>query len=130
MRRSASTVLMTVMLVWLAGCQEPQSEEDLQEPEAQSATMEPDYYTTDPAAATTDDSFAQTYPTYPAEETTLSQTPTDSGSTHVVVKGDTLFRLARRYYSDERRWKDIWEANRGAVSNPDLILVGQKLVIP
>ena len=129
MRRSASTVLMTVMLVCLAGCQEPQNEEDLQEPEAQSAAMEPDYYTTDPAAATTNDSFAQTYPTY-AEETTLSPTPTDSGSTHVVVKGDTLFGLARRYYSDERRWKDIWEANRGTVPNPDLIRVGQKLVIP
>jgi nucleoid-associated protein YgaU len=118
---------MTVTLVWLAGCQEPQNDEDLQEPEAQSAMMEADYYTTDPAATTTDDSFAQTYP---AETTTLSQTPTDSGSLHVVVKGDTLFGLARQYYSDERRWKDIWEANRQAVPNPDVIHVGQKLVIP
>ena len=53
-----------------------------------------------------------------------------AGSTHLVAKGDTLFALARRYYSDQSRWKDIWEANRSAVPNPDQIRVGQELVIP
>ena len=130
MRRSATAILMMAMLIPLVGCQEPQTEEDVQEPEAQSAMMEPDYYTTDPAAASTEDSFAETYPGHPAETSTTNQTALGAATTHMVAKGDTLFGLARRYYSDQRRWKDIWEANRSAVSNPDVICVGQELVIP
>lgn len=57
-------------------------------------------------------------------------TPTSTERTHVVRKGDTLYRLARQYYSDQSKWRKIWEANRATVSNPDRIYVGTKLVIP
>jgi len=49
---------------------------------------------------------------------------------HTVAKGDTLYRLARMYYNDQARWKDIYEQNRSQISDPNRIRVGQRLVIP
>lgn len=49
---------------------------------------------------------------------------------HVVAKRDTLYALARQYYGDQRRWKDIYEANRSALVDPNKISVGQSLLIP
>ncbi len=50
---------------------------------------------------------------------------------HLVARHDTLFALARRYYAgDASRWKDIYEANRTRISDPNQIRVGQKLTIP
>ena len=53
-----------------------------------------------------------------------------SGGTYVVAKGDTLFELARRFYRDEARWRDIWNANRARVPNRDRLPIGIKLIIP
>ena len=53
------------------------------------------------------------------------------GRTHTVVKGDTLFKLARSYYGDQAKWKTIYEANRSTIgSDPNRIRVGQRLMIP
>jgi nucleoid-associated protein YgaU len=59
-------------------------------------------------------------------------TPADDtgGRTYIVQKGDTLFSLARKFYDDQARWKDIWEANRTRLPDPDKLLVGMKLIIP
>ncbi len=57
--------------------------------------------------------------------------PTMSGSRyHTVTKGDTLYAIARMYYGDQRRWKDVYEANRSALPDPNMIKTGQRLVIP
>jgi len=56
-------------------------------------------------------------------------TPT-GGRVYVVQKGDTLYKLARRFYNDQSRWRDIWEANRTRVPDPDRLRVGMKLIIP
>ncbi len=53
-----------------------------------------------------------------------------AGRFHTVVKRDTLFGLARMYYGDQRRWKDIYEANRSVLRDPDMIRIGQRLAIP
>ena len=37
--------------------------------------------------------------------------PASSGRTYTVVKGDTLFSLARKFYKNPSRWKDISAAN-------------------
>ena len=55
---------------------------------------------------------------------------TSGGRTHTVAKGDTLYKLARQYYNDQAKWKDIFEANRAEMGNPNQIRVGQRLVIP
>ena len=49
---------------------------------------------------------------------------------HMVTKRDTLYALARAYYGDQARWKDIYEANRSAIGDPNMIRVGQRLLIP
>jgi nucleoid-associated protein YgaU len=49
---------------------------------------------------------------------------------HTVVKNDTLYGIARTYYGDQGKWKDIFEANRGEITDPNRIRVGQRLLIP
>jgi nucleoid-associated protein YgaU len=48
----------------------------------------------------------------------------------VVQRGDTLRSIAARFLGDERRWREIFEANRATISNPDIIRPGMELVIP
>jgi NitT/TauT family transport system substrate-binding protein len=49
---------------------------------------------------------------------------------YVVKAGDTLSRLAQRFYNSVQKWEKIYEANRDVVKNPDYIYIGQKLTIP
>ncbi len=46
------------------------------------------------------------------------------------AKRDCLWRIAQQFYNDGFRWKDIFEANRDIVKNPDLIKPGWMLKIP
>ncbi len=50
--------------------------------------------------------------------------------THTVVPGDTLSGIAKKYYGDASRWPEIHAANKGKISNPNLIYPGQTFVIP
>ena len=50
--------------------------------------------------------------------------------TYTVVAGDSLSKIAKRYYGDASQWPRIHEANRDQISNPDLIHPGQRLKIP
>ncbi|MDF3311618.1 LysM peptidoglycan-binding domain-containing protein [Rhodococcus sp. T2V] len=47
---------------------------------------------------------------------------------HRVISGDTLSKLARRYYGDATLYDVIAIAN--SISNPDRIDVGEVLIIP
>jgi LysM repeat protein len=47
--------------------------------------------------------------------------------THTVGKGDTLSEIGQKYGV---AWRDIFEANRDQLDDPDKIQVGQKLRIP
>jgi nucleoid-associated protein YgaU len=73
----------------------------------------------DPAAP------AETYPTYGG-----GFAATGGGKSHTVQKGDTLYKIARSYYNDQSRWKDIYAANRAEIGDPNQIRVGQRLSIP
>ena len=50
--------------------------------------------------------------------------------THAVVKDDTLWDLAQRYYSNPFEWRVIWQANQDVVEDPNLIYPTEVLVIP
>ncbi|HXY75677.1 MAG TPA: LysM peptidoglycan-binding domain-containing protein [Steroidobacteraceae bacterium] len=50
--------------------------------------------------------------------------------THLVQSGDTLSKLAQRYYGDASLYTKIFQANRDVLSDPNKIQVGQKLRIP
>lgn len=51
-------------------------------------------------------------------------------TTYVVVKGDTLWAIAKKYYGSGNQYNKIYNANRDKIKNPNLIYPGQKLVIP
>ena len=52
------------------------------------------------------------------------------GQEYTVVGGDTLSKLAERFYNAMHKWGKIYEANRETVKNPHYIYIGQKLIIP
>ena len=58
----------------------------------------------------------------------LGSQPTKQTVYHIVVRGDTLWGIAKRYYGDGNRYPEIARANN--IPNPDIIYVGQKLLIP
>jgi nucleoid-associated protein YgaU len=54
--------------------------------------------------------------------------PTDE--LYTVVAGDTLRSIAKQFYGDENQWQRIFDENRDQISDPDVISVGQVLIIP
>jgi len=49
---------------------------------------------------------------------------------YTVSQGDSLGRIAQRFYGDASQFVAIYEANRAILGSPDRIRVGQRLVIP
>lgn len=125
-----STVALAAMI---GGCQKAET----QFPTAQAAqtdygVMQPELYaaggeTTDPTVLTPVDDRS-----YESDSLTTwePQEPVDLVRSHTVVKGDTLYKLARRFYSDQSQWKEIYDANRDLLADPHKLRVGQQLVIP
>ncbi|MCH9001222.1 MAG: LysM peptidoglycan-binding domain-containing protein [Planctomycetes bacterium] len=70
----------------------------------------------------------------PARQATANSVPgtTRELGRHTVTSGDTLSRIAVTYYgSKSRRLIDaLADANRGILSDPDVLRIGMKLVIP
>ena len=50
--------------------------------------------------------------------------------THVVQSGDTLSKIALKYYGDASLYNKIFQANRDILKDPNKISPGQKLKIP
>jgi tetratricopeptide (TPR) repeat protein len=61
-------------------------------------------------------------PTKPGAPTTVRR--------HVVVKGDTLFSLAQKYYGNRSRWRDIFAANREILPSENSLPIGVEIQIP
>lgn len=53
-----------------------------------------------------------------------------AGGTYTVQRGDTLSKIAQRTLGNGARWKEIFEANRDQLSNPNLIYPGTVLKVP
>lgn len=49
---------------------------------------------------------------------------------YTVKLGDTLAKLAREFYKDASKYTIIYERNKDRIKNPNLIYVGQEIVIP
>ncbi len=50
--------------------------------------------------------------------------------TYTVVKGDCLWTIAARELGSGYRWSEIYEANKSIIRNPNMIFVGQELILP
>lgn len=53
-----------------------------------------------------------------------------SAGYHVVVSGETLWAIAKKYYGDGSKCNILYNANKDKVKNPAIIHVGWKLRIP
>ncbi len=49
---------------------------------------------------------------------------------HTVRSGDSLSKIAKKYYGDAMRYPDIFDANTPMLKHPDKIYPGQVLRIP
>ncbi|TDQ31000.1 LysM peptidoglycan-binding domain-containing protein [Zeaxanthinibacter enoshimensis] len=49
---------------------------------------------------------------------------------HVVKSGESLSKIAKHYYGDAMKYKEIFSANTSILNNPDVIYPDQVLVIP
>ncbi len=49
---------------------------------------------------------------------------------HTVKSGESLSKIAKHYYDDPMKYKQIFSANTNILSNPDVIHPDQVLVIP
>jgi nucleoid-associated protein YgaU len=54
-------------------------------------------------------------------------TPAPSQQEYEVVSGDNLSKIGKKYGMG---WKEIYEANKDLIKDPDLIQPGWKLKIP
>ena len=49
---------------------------------------------------------------------------------YVILKGDTLSKIAKQYLGNAMDYPKIFEANREVIKDPDMIYPGQKIRIP
>jgi nucleoid-associated protein YgaU len=71
-------------------------------------------------------------PPPPIQETRSQGQPAPAAAErwYEVVRGDSLSKIAARYYGDGNAWRKIFEANSDVVKDPDVIRIGQRLRIP
>lgn len=87
------------------------------------------------AYGTTADVTPPPAPAYTAPEPSYTAPATPAGTagrpaTYTVVKGDTLFGVARKFYGDAAKWRTIHEANRDVIPDPNKLKPGQTLRLP
>lgn len=63
-----------------------------------------------------------------AASTPLTLKP-DAPDRYVVVPGDTLWGIAKRYTDSPWRWPELWRLNKDDIRNPHLIYPGNVLVL-
>lgn len=52
------------------------------------------------------------------------------GGTYTIEKGDTLSKIAKEHYGNSSAWREIFEANRDTIDDPDRIFPGQVIKLP
>ncbi|MFT3763776.1 MAG: LysM peptidoglycan-binding domain-containing protein [Pseudoxanthomonas sp.] len=50
--------------------------------------------------------------------------------TYTIAKGDSLSKIAQEKYGKASAWKQIYEANRDVIEDPDRVFPGQVIKLP
>ena len=53
-----------------------------------------------------------------------------AATSYTVARGDTLSAIAKKHLGNANAWREIFEANRDVLKDPDKIQIGQVLKIP
>jgi nucleoid-associated protein YgaU len=65
-----------------------------------------------------------------ASASTVDRTVEAGPKTHVIVDGDTLASLSRKYYGTPERAMELFEANKNVLNDPKLLPIGATVKIP
>jgi LysM repeat protein len=65
-----------------------------------------------------------------ASATPMRQAAATQGTYYSVRTGDTLAKIAVRFYHNANDWQYLYHENAKTISNPNLIYVGERLFIP
>lgn len=65
-----------------------------------------------------------------AKESSERSAPEDSDGLYTVQTGDTLIKISQTFYGTSKKWKQIYDANREVIHDPDMLQVGARLQIP
>ena len=57
-------------------------------------------------------------------------TPEPEEQTYTIAAGDSLSKIAKHFYGEAHKWRQIFDANRDILDDPDEIQPGQTLKIP
>jgi hypothetical protein len=112
LKNIVQTVCFVLILMLVPGTARPQGQ---QEPPSQPTAVVPQ----GEAPAAPEDAAAAA-PAPAAEE---------PAPPYIIKQGDTLWDISNTFFKDPFLWPFIWKANP-AITNPDLIFTGNKLIIP
>jgi len=90
----------------------------------------PDFSNVQSGSSTTPAPKPEGKPDFSNVQAGSSTAPAPAEQTYTVVSGDTLSKIAKKFYGNANTWDTIFQANKDKIKNPDLIRPGQVLRIP
>lgn len=82
------------------------------------------------ATKTMEITIKQERPVATQTQTRAVNNSNNTSTSYTVIKGDCLWKIAKRFYGVGSRWTEIYNANKSKIKNPNLIYPGQVFAIP